>query len=407
MNTCFLVVTGSISAITSPTIIRSLQERNFDVHCILTSSGKRFITPESLAAISKNAVLQNEFFAEDTTSKADIPPDFWHIECAKKADVFLVAPATADTIARIAHGRANGIFEASILTTKAPIIVAPAMNSNMLTASATQENINILQKRGIHILPTEKGILACGEVGDGKLLSPEAIALHTKRIVNKNHQNDQQHFQRKKILITLGATEEPVDPVRIISNRSSGKMGISLAKEAFFLGADVHIISGKTDVTLPNIFQYVKHIRTGEEMYIALTQTMEQYAFDIVFFCAAVSDFVPHVYSKKKISLTKEDPHLSLLLKKGKDIAAEIGKNKKKHQKFYGFALQTEKHNAESIARKKMDAKNLDAIILNYAENLEGDTGEAWLITKKNKTKKIIGSKKEIAENIFHSLKIH
>ena len=422
MKTCFLLITGSIAAIKVPDIIRELQKKNFDVHCVLTKAAREFVTPRALAAISNNPVLENEWWSEKKRREGVLAePEYEHLDFAKRADVFLVAPATADTIARLASGRANGLFEATVLASNAPLLIAPAMNSKMLAAHTTQTNIDRLKKNGTTILSTNRGILACGETGDGKLLHPKDIALFAKRAVTP------QTLKRKKVLITLGATQEMLDPVRCLTNISSGKMGVALATQAFLCGAEVTIIAGKNEVIqkvscaqLP-IFQGITYATSAEEMLCTTQKAIDN--CDYAFFVAAVCDFAPEKKQEEKI----HDGFSSLQWKKTPDIAAEMGKRKKKHQQFFGFALQTKtsppimrteggikKNNQsvqsknsitpEQVARKKMEKKNLDGIFLNFPSNLQSEHGELFFLQKNGESKKIQGTKMEMAEEIIFQL---
>ncbi len=393
MKTCLLAITGSISALKGPEIIRSLQEQGFHVHCAVTRAGREFVTPGALAALSGNPVLENEYFTKANLPGVLAKPGYEHLDFAKNIDLLLVAPATADTISRLAQGRANGLFETVSLATKAPIVIAPAMNSAMLSSEEVKVNIDILKKRGIEILPTERGKLACGEEGDGKLLHSDNIAFFSQRAVSKPL------LSGKKILITLGSTREPIDPVRVLSNSSSGKMGIALAKEAFFLGAEVFIVAGSTEEKIPDIFAEQTSVRTGREMLRAIEKRID--TCNMVFFVAAVSDFMPVKYADKKID---KQSSFSLELKKTIDIAATIGKRKRENQKLYGFALQTgTSEEAEKKARDKMKKKFLDGIIVNSPEVLGSDSGEMVFLID-GEQKKISGKKERLAQEILQKI---
>jgi len=250
--------------------VRQLQKEGFDVHCVLTRAGRQFVAPQALAAISKNPVLKNEYFSEALSPRTLANTDFSHIELTQKIDLLLIAPATADTIARLTGGRANGLFETIAMSTKVPILLAPAMNTNMLESKITQKNIDILKKYGFQILPTESGKLACGEIGFGRLLPVTEIILYAKRAIYK------QTLARKTVLITLGRTEEPLDPVRVLTNTSSGKMGIALAKEAFFRGAEVHVISGKISEAIPSIFSSCTKVQTAKQIKQQVLEKMHE-----------------------------------------------------------------------------------------------------------------------------------
>lgn len=393
MKTCLLFVTGSIAAVKVPELVRALQAKDFDVHCVLTKAARAFVTPRSLAAISNNAVLENEWWNEKHMKPGVLAePEYEHLDFAKKADLLLVAPATADTLSRLSSGRASGLFEATALASRAPLCIAPAMNTQMLLAEKTQKNIQELEKNNAEILPTKKGILACGDQGMGKMLDVEIIALYAKKAVTP------QKLQGKKVLVTLGATQEMLDPVRCITNVSSGKMGYAIAVNAFLQGAEVIVIAGKnelSEIELKGVS--IKKIISGEEMLHETEKEIEN--CDYAFFVAAVCDFAPENFSQKKLDSGKEGVIFSCI--KTLDIAAEMGKKKKKNQQFFGFALQTgSQKEAEEAARKKMEKKNLDGIFLNTPSNLGAESGELFFIQKKKEAQKISGTKMEMAKGI-------
>ncbi len=390
MKTCLLAITGSVAAMKTPELVRALQAQEFDVHCVLTDSGAHFVAPDALAAVTGNAVLSNQFFQNIPPGGILAEADYSHLEWAKKADVIVLAPTSADAIARIASGRADGVFEAAILAAKCPVLVAPAMNTAMLEAAATQENIQTLNKRSIEVLPTESGDLACGDVGAGRLLPANEIALFAKRAVTE------QTLRGKKVLITLGGTREYLDPVRYISNASSGKMGLALAIEAFLRGAGVSLLVGAVDIVLPNIFTNIVHVASAKAMLGASKKYFVK--SDIAIFTAAVADFTPHSSASEKL---KSDKAMNLKLVKVPDIAAELGKLKKKRQFTLGFALETTNNKtAKKSAQEKLRKKNLNAVFLNSAATLGSDTNDGILISK-TATTKISGSKAEVARQIL------
>jgi len=372
-KTCLLAITGSVAAMKAPELVRTLQGQNFSVHCVLTRAAQEFVAPGGLAAITGNAVLSNAFFAQKMPPGVLAIPDYSHLHWAEHADVILVAPASADSIARLAHGRADGIFEAAVLATKCPVIVAPAMNTAMLEATGTQENIQILRNHGIEVLSTEAGLLACGDIGSGRLLQPELIALFAKRAVTEKK------LKGKKVLITLGGTREPLDPVRFIGNASSGKMGIAFAKAAFFQGADVTVIAGSTSVPVPDVFEKTILVNTASEMLAAGQEAVKK--ADIIVFAAAVADFAPQHISKSKLESSAEK---TIPVKKNLDIAAELGKMKTKNQRFFGFALETgSSDEALEKAKVKMRKKNLDVIYINNPETIGSDITSGVLFDRK------------------------
>ncbi|QQS59102.1 bifunctional phosphopantothenoylcysteine decarboxylase/phosphopantothenate--cysteine ligase CoaBC [Candidatus Peregrinibacteria bacterium] len=397
MKICLLVITGSVAALKAPELIRALQKEGFDVHCVVTKSGRAFITPAALCAVSQNPVLDNEWFSAENPPGILASPDYQHLFWAEHADIILVAPASADSIARLAHGRANGLFEAAVLATKKPVLIAPAMNTAMLTATATQKNMKILESRNVEVLPTESGTLACGTVGEGRLLPAEEISLFAKRFVS------QSTLFGKKVLITLGRTEEPLDPVRVLTNKSSGKMGLALAREAFFRGAEVTLISGKTDVAIPNIFTEVLRVETAEEMFRETQKKIAEQS--IAIFCAAVADFSSAEKQLEKIPSQKcQKKTISLSLVQTTDIAAECGKIKLQHQRFFGFALETSA-NAKVVAREKCERKHLDGIFLNSHRTLGEDSSEVFFLPKETSSEiSFSGTKQKIATKMWDEM---
>ncbi len=385
MKKILLVLTGSVSACQGTAIVRALQKENFEVVCILTEAARHFVGAEALAAISRNPVFSSEFFSESTEKGILAKPDFQHLELAKTIDALLIAPSTADAIFRLAHGSASGLAEAVALATRAPILVAPAMNPLMLENPAVQENLAILHSRGVHILPTKYGEAACGEWGCGKLLDPQTLAHFAKRAVFP------QTFKGKKILITLGGTFEKIDSVRGISNRSSGKMGLALAEAFWRVGAEITLVVGKITTEIPSIFEKCVFVESAQEMREKTEEPIAE--MDFAFFAAAVADFAPVSCFSEKIP---SDTPPQIFLEKTPDIAAICGKSKKPGQQFFGFSLGGD----EQKAREKMVKKNLDGIFWNPEENIGADVGEMVMIFPKKDAEKISGSKKEMAEKI-------
>ncbi len=393
MKTCLLVITGSVAACKTPELVRELQKQDFDVHTVVTESGAQFVAPPALAAISGNPVLSNRFFETQTKPGILAEPDYSHLEWAKKADIILVAPASADSIARIAGGRADGVFEAAVLAAKCPIVIAPAMNTAMLEAQVTQDNLQTLRKRSVEILPTEMGKLACGEVGSGRLLPAVEIALFAKRAVTKPS------LQGKKVMITLGGTREYLDPVRFVGNASSGKMGLALAIEAFVRGAQVTLIAGNVEITLPKIFAKIEFVTLAQEMFAAASKHFPQ--TDIAIFAAAVADFTPNRKQLEKLGST-QIPEIKL--EKTIDIAAELGKVKKSHQLAIGFALETaDEKTAIGKAQQKLHTKNLDAIFLN-APTVLGKNETVGLLILEKKQIQLHGTKNQVASLLLETI---
>lgn len=342
-----LGVTGSIAAYKSVELVRLLKKAGVSVQVIMTKSACEFIKPLTFQVISQNPVI-TDMFKE---------PSFWeieHIALADKADIFLVAPATANIIAKMAAGIADDMLTSTILATKAKIIVVPAMNVNMYENTITQKNITSLRTHGITVLEPEKGQLACGYTGKGRFPEPGNIVEQIEIILAKEDGD----FKNKKFLITAGPTREPIDPVRFITNHSSGKMGYALAEKAIRRGGDVILVSGPTNLIPPlGLCKYIS-VNTAEEMFKAV---MEHYLqVDVVIKSAAVADFSPKHRELEKIK--KQDFNMNIELKKNPDILQELG-NRKKRQILIGFAAETS--NVTTNAQDKMKRKNLDFIVVN------------------------------------------
>lgn len=341
-----LGVTGGIAAYKSVELVRLLKKSGAQVQVIMTKSGCEFVTPLTFQVLSQNPVI-TDMFKEPPRWEVE------HVALADKADIFLIAPATANVIAKMAAGIADDMLTTTLLATKAKIIVVPSMNVNMYENPITQRNIAKLRKFGIFVLEPEEGDLACGYSGKGRFPEPRIIVEHIKVILGKDGD-----LKDKRFLITAGPTREPIDPVRFITNHSSGKMGYALAEKAIQRGARVILISGPTNLTPPIGLEEFICINTAEEMYNAV---MKYYAdVDVVIKSAAVADYAPEEIKHKKIK--KQGLNLTLELKKNPDILQELG-NKKETQVLIGFAAETD--NVTANAQDKLKRKNLDFIVVN------------------------------------------
>lgn len=340
-----LGVTGGIAAYKAAELTSSLVKSGHDVHLILTKAALDFITPMTLQTLSKNPVWLDEPHLE----KKDYVP---HIDLAEKADLLAIVPATANTLAKIAHGIADNLLTATVLATKAPVLLAPAMNVNMYLNPVTQENLQKLRRLGYHIVDPEEGILACGAVGKGRLAAMPKILEAIENLLYPK-----QDFLGKKVLVTAGGTREALDPVRYIGNRSSGKMGFALAEEARKRGAEVILIAGAVTVEPPAGVTYIK-VERAAEMREAVLQYFPQ--AHVVLKAAAVADYAPVQTAKQKIK--KNGDRLTIELQKTPDILEELGKLKTK-QILVGFAAETEDLLAN--AREKLQKKKLDLIVAN------------------------------------------
>lgn len=359
-------VTGSIAAYKSAELIRKLRAMNARVKVIMTKNAKEFITPLTLQTLAKNSVYESMF-------EKKIEFSFEHIDLADWADLILVAPASANFIARLAHGFADDLLTTVCLANKAKIAVAPAMNVNMWFNSATQENIKKISERGINVFGPAEGELACGVIDVGKMLEPQEIVdLATGLWAEKNMLN-------RKILITAGSTREAIDPVRFISNKSSGKMGYALAAAAFDAGAEVTLISGPTDIKPPRVNKLIK-VTTAEEMLTAVMAEINK--CEIFIAVAAVADFKPEIISTEKIKKEQQTEKMFLKLEQTIDILAAVAALPNKPFTV-GFAAETD--NVLENARNKLQRKKIDMIVANEVGDglgFETDHNAVTILTK-------------------------
>ena len=346
-NKCIVVgVTAGIAAYKICQLVSSLKKQGNEVHVIMTKEAEKFVTPLTFQTLSNQKVITDMF-------TVDYTPDVHHISLAKKADLFVVAPATANIIAKIAHGLADDMLTTTFLAATCPKLIVPAMNTNMLNNPITQDNIATCQKYGIHIMCSDAGYLACGDVGAGRLPEPEEIEDAIASLIETDR-----YLNGKHVVITAGATQEEIDPVRYITNHSTGKMGYALAKEARNAGARVTLISGKTNLTKPYGVDVV-NVTSAADMAKSVIDNFEK--ADVVIMSAAVADYTPIEKSEQKIK--KTDGDLSLALKRTQDILLTIGQKKREDQIVIGFAMETE-HLLENAA-KKLQEKNANYIIAN------------------------------------------
>lgn len=381
-----LGVSGGIAVYKALEITSLLIKKGINVNVIMTENATKFVTPLSFQSLSQNTV------ACDTFQE----PKVWeiqHISLAEKADVMLVAPATANIIGKVANGIADDMLSTTIMATKAKVIFAPAMNTNMYENPILQDNIRKLKSFGYEFIEPAEGRLACGSVGKGKLEKPEIIA---DRVLMEL--NDKKDLRNKKVIVTAGPTIAPIDPVRYITNRSSGKMGYAIAKEARNRGAEVTLISGPTSLEAPEGINVVR-IATNEEMRKAVLDRFD--SADIVVKAAAVADYKPKNYSTQKIKKAQND--FALELTRDNDILKELGSLKNK-QILVGFAAESQ--NLKENALGKLEKKNLDYVVAN--DITSSDTGFASednkvIILSKDKEEINLDkmSKEKIAENLF------
>jgi phosphopantothenoylcysteine decarboxylase/phosphopantothenate--cysteine ligase len=383
-----LGVTGSIAAYKSAMLVRLLVKEGAEVQVVMTQAATEFITSLTLSTLSKRQVLTS-FINEST--------DLWnnHVDLGLWADAIIIAPATAKTLARLATGTADDLLTTIYLSARCPIFFAPAMDVDMYVHPATSKNIQTLVSYGNHLIAPGHGELASGLVGDGRLAEPEHIIQHVRKFFAF-----QKVAQGKRVLITAGPTAEPIDPVRFISNRSSGKMGYAIAHAFAAAGAHVTLVSGPTSLVVTDSDIKAIAVQTAEEMFLATEFCFE--SSDLIIFSAAVADYSAEQIATQKIK--KQGSSMLLNLKKTTDIAGTLGQRKKQGQLLIGFALETE--NEFEYAIDKMQRKNLDYIILNSLNDpgagFAHDTNKISVIDKdKEVTHFTLKSKEEVAQDIL------
>ena len=382
-----LGVSGSIAAYKSPDIVRRLQDLGAEVRVIVTNGGREFVSERSLQTISKNKVHDNLWDKEAELAMG-------HIELAKWADVIIIAPASANTIAKLCHGRADDLLSTVILATEAKVMIAPAMNQQMFASSAMKDNLLLLRTRGMLIIEPGFGEQACGDIGEGRLAESSEIAKQAADLFTSSV------LSGKNILITLGGTKESIDPVRFISNHSSGKMGMALAHACIQAGAKTTLIVGSISVDIEKRAEII-HVVSADDMYKAVMKKIKSQ--DLFISCAAVADFKPKTTNKHKIK--KNENLMAIELTENKDILASVCQLEKKPI-CIGFAAETENHIEN--AKIKLEKKMCDAIVLNDVSKvgigLNSNDNEVHLITK-NKIEKIEKNNKQIiAEKIIDKL---
>jgi phosphopantothenoylcysteine decarboxylase/phosphopantothenate--cysteine ligase len=344
-------VTGGVAAYKAAELVRLLQQDGFTVEVVMTRGAREFITPLTFAALSGQKVI-TDLFEESSSGEANLESAIEHIAVAQRTDLLLVAPATADILAKFARGMADDFLTTLYLATTAPVVVAPAMNVNMWNHPATQENIEMLRARGVKIVNPEEGYLACGMIGAGRLAGQQEIVAAVRQTLHT-----QKDFEGEKMLVTAGPTCEDLDPVRYLTNRSSGKMGYAVAAAAARRGAKVSLVSGPVNLETPAGVERVS-VRTAEQMRLSVLDRLPEST--IAIFAAAVADYRPAETQTEKMKRNREP--LTIRLEPTPDILAEAAETKG-DRLIVGFAAETE-HVAEN-ARKKLAAKNADLIVAN------------------------------------------
>ncbi len=394
-----LGITGSIAAYKAAMLCRLLVQRGAEVRVVMTPLAKQFITPLTMATLSKNPISVEFFDPENGAWNS-------HVSLGEWADCLLVAPATANTLAKMVHGVADNLLLTTYLSAKCPVAVAPAMDLDMYAHSATQENLRTLRGRGVQIIEPGEGELASGLVGKGRMAEPETIVEQLAQLLEKK-----KSLQGKRFLVTAGGTQEAIDPVRFISNHSTGKMGYALASELSTRGAEVILISGPTNLPTPNGVHRID-VTSAQQMYEAAIKAFA--ACDGAILCAAVADYAPETVATSKIKKGDNSDNLTLRLKRTPDIAAALGAelgalraSAHNHDKILvGFALETD--NEESNAREKLERKGLDFIVLNSLRNsgagFGGDTNQITLIDRQETVSLPLMSKSAAAEKIVDKI---
>ena len=391
-KTILLGVTGSIAAYKIANLASMLVKQHATVHVIMTRNACHFITPMTFETLTGNKCIVDTF---------DRNFDFKveHVSLAKQADVVLVAPATANVIGKIAGGICDDMLTTTVCATKAPCIIAPAMNTGMWENPIVQDNVERLKKFGYEIITPASGRLACGDIGSGKMPDEEMLMWHIMMAVAK-----EKDLKGRRVLISAGPTQESIDPVRYITNHSSGKMGYALAKMAQLRGAEVTLVSGPVNLkACPGC--KVVDVTTAEDMYEAVTERQQEQ--DIIIMCSAVADYTPACYSEQKVK--KGDGEMSIPLRRTKDILQYLGEHKREGQTLVGFSMETE--NLIENSRRKLEKKNADMICANSISHTDQgatgfavDTNKVTIITRDVTLELPLCSKEETADMILTEL---
>ncbi|HRB67594.1 MAG TPA: bifunctional phosphopantothenoylcysteine decarboxylase/phosphopantothenate--cysteine ligase CoaBC [Chitinophagales bacterium] len=392
-----LAVCGSIAAYKAAFLVRLLVKEGAEVKVVMTQAATEFISPLTMATLSKNECHLDYINSTKTN---------WnnHVELALWADIMLIAPASANTLAKMANGLCDNLLLAVYLSARCPIFIAPAMDEDMWKHPSTKNNIEKIKSFGNTIISVNNGELASGLIGEGRMAEPQEMV---DFILNEQKQNGQaktksSKLKGKKLLITAGPTYEAIDPVRFVGNHSSGKMGIALAQMAHELGADVQLVLGPSKLEVPNAIK-VTRIFSANEMYDVCKKHFSK--VDICIFAAAVADYTPKTVSNQKIK--KDESEFSILLKKNVDIAYEFGKIKKSKQLSIGFALET--NDELKHAKGKLAKKNFDIVVLNSLNDkgagFQFNTNKITIVNKNNKiTKFELKNKEEVANDILNEI---
>lgn len=389
-KTVVLGISGSIAAYKIAYLASALKKLHADVEVIMTENATQFITPVTFESLTGNKCLVDTF---DRNFKFSVE----HVALAKRADIFMLAPATANVIAKVAHGLADDMLTTTFLACKCPKYISPAMNTQMFENPITQDNLKICQSYGMHVIQPACGYLACGDTGAGKMPEPEELLDHIIHEIAYP-----KNLTGKKILVTAGPTREALDPVRFLTNHSTGKMGYAIARVAAARGAEVTLVTGPTEIKKPGFVKVVP-IESAREMYEAVTAVSEEQ--DAIIKAAAVADYRPAHVSDEKIK-KKDGDELSISVERTDDILAYLGSHKKPGQFLCGFSMETE-HMLEN-SRKKLEKKNLDMIVANNLKvagaGFGTDTNIVTLITKAGERQLEKMSKEQVADKLLDAI---
>ena len=388
-KTVLLGVTGSIAAYKIAYLASALMKRHADVHVLMTKNATNFINPITFETLTGNKCLVDTF---DRNFQFHVE----HVSIAKKADVVMIAPASANVIGKLAHGIADDMLTTTIMACKCKKFISPAMNTNMFENPVVQDNLKILEHYGYEVIAPASGYLACGDTGAGKMPEPVSLLAYIER-----ETACEKDLKGKKILVTAGPTQESIDPVRYITNHSSGKMGYAIAKAAMLRGADVTLVSGRTAIE-PPMFVNLVPVVTAKDMYEAVTSVSDEQ--DIIIKAAAVADYRPAKVSDEKVK--KSDGQMSIELERTDDILKYLGEHKREGQFLCGFSMETQ--NVIGNSRAKLTKKNLDMVAANNVKvegaGFQGDTNVLTLITQDEEVSLPLMSKEDAALKILDKI---
>ena len=388
-KTVLLCVTGSIAAYKIASLASALKKRHAEVHVLMTENATNFINPITFESLTGTKCLVDTF---DRNFQFQVE----HVSIAKKADVALIAPASANVIGKLAHGIADDMLTTTVMACKCKKIISPAMNTNMFENPIVQDNLKTLAHYGFEVIAPAEGYLACGDTGAGKMPEPETLLSYIEKEIACP-----KDMQGKKVLVTAGPTQEKIDPVRYITNHSSGKMGYAIAKNAMLRGAEVILVSGPVSIAQPPFVKVVS-VTTAKEMFEAVTSVSEEQ--DIIIKAAAVADYRPKEVSSEKIK--KKDGQMSIELERTDDILKYLGEHKRQNQFLCGFSMETQ--NMLGNSRAKLEKKNLDMVAANNLKvegaGFQGDTNVLTLITQEEDVSLPLMSKEDAASKLLDKI---